>query len=131
MKRKFLAFFMAIVFMIVPYTVTAAEIKEDIVSPQWTYVFDVTVALTPNGYIGGAVSLEGNYDFLLTLRLQEDDGSGWSTRETWTTEGNLSGGIEDYCTLYPDCSYRAKVTVEVYNSLGRVVETVSLYSNTI
>ena len=131
MKRKFMAFFMAIVLLIVPYTVTAADVNEDVVSPKWTYVFDIAVALTPNGYIGGTVSLEGFYDFLLTLQLQEDDGSGWSTRETWTTEGNLSGGIEDYCTLYPDCSYRAKVTVEVYNSLGRVVETVSLYSDVV
>ena len=129
MKRRVISFVMTLFFLVMPCTVFAANIQEDTVSPQWTYVHSIAVALTPNGYIGGTVSLEGNYDFLLTLRLQEDDGSGWSTRETWTTEGNLSGGIEDYCTLYPDCSYRAKVTVEVYNSLGRVVETVSLYSD--
>lgn len=131
MKKRFVAFFMTTVILMMSHTVSAANIQDDLVSPQWTYVYSISVALTPNGYIGAETSLEGFYDFCLTLELQEDTGTKWSTIETWTTEGNLSGGVEDYCDLDSSTTYRAKATVEVYNSLGRVVETVSITSDSV
>ena len=131
MKKKVLAFFMALMLFIIPQTVTANDIDENVITPRWTYVHSISATLTVIGFVSGVVELEDFNDFLLIVQLQEKDGSSWDTIETWSIEGNFSGAIEEYCDLDPDVTYRAKVTAKVFTDLGRLVETVSIYSNTI
>jgi len=129
MRKRLLAFFTAVIFFVMPQVTLAADMNENMITPRWTYVYSISALVTPNGFVGGGVILEDDNDFLLIVQLQEDDGSGWSTIETWSLEGNYSGAIEEYYDLDSDSEYRAKVTAKVFTDLGRLVETVSIYSD--
>lgn len=129
--KKFLSVIMVLIIAVMTMQVTFAAVGNGgTVSPQWTYIDSLSVELTKAGDISGEVILTSGYDFIMTLELQENDGS-WTMVDSWTEEGNMMGSIDETCSLEPGLKHRAKVTVKVYNSAGKVIETATKYSATV
>lgn len=64
------------------------------------------------------------YTAYVEAKLEENDGSGWSTAATWTDKGGLSATVDETHTAQKGCTYRLSVTHKAYNSAGKCVETI-------
>lgn len=65
----------------------------------------------------------------LTVSLQKQSGTGWSTVQSWTGSGSGLAGVEivrDYYVVHG--TYRVCNTATVYSANGTFLETASAYS---
>ncbi len=133
MKRKFTCILIAIVMLVmIPQQIFAHDFSnEGIITPRWTYITKLVSILSDTGSIEAGASVNGSYDIELIAEIQEKDGFSWDTVETWTETTNISVSIEDDYPLDYGVDYRLKVSVKIYNSSGKVIETASKYSSTV
>ena len=97
---------------------------------RYAHISTFSPSISSTGRIRVSLSLYDNLNYSLTLELQEYDGT-WDSIDSWSLDGTGSGTISESCSLESGKKYRAKATVEVYNSSGRVVESTTKYSTSI
>lgn len=121
-----------LVFTFVPQTILA----NDIVSSgeavaRWSYVSSIGVEFYPSGDFSGDASLSTSNKFTLTLTLQNKISGRWEDVDSWSETTQIYSFISDSYELEDGVTYRIKVTVDVYDSADRVIETASKYSSTV
>lgn len=130
MKKK-IAFLLATLAIVsaTSYPVLAAEPlalpNDEIVQPRWSYVDHVGVDLDKYGNIETDVETYNSYRYVVTVELRKSSGG---VVESWQEE---SGDVVTSYDLESGVRYYAKVTVKVYNSSGRVIETATKNSSTV
>lgn len=102
-----------------------------IVSPRYATIrslsADLAISSAGRASCQVEVSLYGSYKREITMYLQNQN-SGWQTVEFWSGAGNVCDG--SYYVLKGD-SYRVKGDLRVYDSSGKLVESATVYSDTI
>nr|WP_295946105.1 hypothetical protein [uncultured Agathobaculum sp.] len=111
------------------FSVSFAADQDDGTMPLYDHIAYIIVSLdiSDSGYAksSGVVSLYPGYNVTLELELQKLD-NGWTTIDSYTGSGSGPEGVYVYLDRYVvHGTYRAKVTIDVTNSAGSVVETVT------
>ncbi len=128
------------VFAAVPaYAADGAENAgtQGVITPQFTYISLLSPGLSINSSgratcMGLASAYDSSHTTWLTVELQKSTGSSWSTIKSWSassTGTSVATVYADYYVVYG--TYRVCATAEVYNAYGTLLESKSLYSNTV
>ena len=99
--------------------------NDEIVQPRWSYLDSVTVSCDRYGNIETDVCVNGGYRYVVTVELRKSNGG---FVDSWQEE---NGDVVASYDLESGVRYYAKVTVKVYNSSGRVIETATKNSSTV
>lgn len=137
MKKRTLSMLLVLVLalgILAPTAYAAVPESEGdyVIQPRYTYIFsimsDLTISSTGRTSDYGYVKMyDSSYTCDLTMELQQKDGS-WNTIKEWTTSGSGTVELDKIWYVLSGYTYRVKVTVDVYNSAGKLVETESAYS---
>ena len=105
------------------------------ISPMYEVIYNVYISLdiSSSGKAScyADVDTSPTYSCDLTVELQEKSGSSWTTIKTWTATDDGAGYTYVDGTWYVlPGAYQLKVTIEVYNSRGVLVEDPIEYSDT-
>lgn len=109
--------------------ISAKDLGDQTITPLWENITLIKAYLDRSGYAEGEVSLvNGNYLYV-RLELQEKNGVRWES----TGDYNVGSGfgdcrVTDYFVLDDGVQYRAKVTVNVYDSSYQLIESDTEYS---
>lgn len=127
--KRFISFLL-ILCCVLP--VSFAADTDDGVMPQYDHIAYVYVVLDINdsGFAQATttVSLYPGYNVSVKLELQQLK-NGWTTIDSYSGSGSGPAGAYVFLDRYvTPGAYRAKVTINVSNSAGAVVETVTEYS---
>ena len=112
----------------------ASYASPDIIEPMYTHTQKIEALLSLSGSTAsaaGRITPSGSYDSKVTVQLQRGKDNKWTTIATWTgscDSGTSKVGGEKAITKGYD--YRVKVTGRVYDSDGKLAETVTKYSST-
>lgn len=109
--------------------VSAKDTADSEISPLWESIIMIGAYLEQSGYAEGAAMLKTNDYVYVRLDLQEKVGSRWVS----TGDYNVGSGfgdcvVTDDFTLEDGVNYRAKVTVNVYDSSYQLIESDTEYS---
>lgn len=96
-----------------------------IVQPRWNNVASLSVTVDKYGNIRSSTRIYSGDSYEITVEPRESNGT---VVETWQEE---NGSISTSYDLESGVRYYAKVTVKVYNSSGRVIETATKNSSTV
>ncbi len=125
--KRILCMLMAVVLLTSGINVFAGE-----VSPRYTgtstIVTDLSISSTGKATCAGTVVLYSGYTATLTMKLQQYNGSYWTTIQTWSTSDSKS--LSKFYYVSSGYSYRVVTSAKVYNSSGTYVETPSVTSAT-
>lgn len=110
------------------------EIRTKEVTPMWTNIMNISAYLSIDSSGTATCSSDliqslSDGSSALVMNLQKLNSGKWSTIATWTKIGS----IECSNIAYEDVAegtYRLSVTGKVYNSLGVLTETATIYSTT-
>lgn len=132
MKRILCLILVMLLVMLSVTPVLAAE-SESVVMPRYSYIAQMYSGLQigklglsacrANCYVEGAASVE------LSAKLQQYNGSTWTTVKTWTATGTDIASISKNYAVYSGYTYRLRVTCAVFNAAGTLIETGTCYSN--
>lgn len=105
------------------------------ISPMYEVIYNVYISLDISSSGKASCYADVNtspaYSCDLTVELQEKSGSSWTTIKTWTATDDGAGYTYVDGTWYVlPGAYQLKVTIEVYNSRGVLVEDPIEYSDT-
>ena len=108
---------------------------QGLITPQFTYISVLTPGLSINSSgiatsAGLASAYNSSHTTILTVELQKS--GGWSTIKSWSassTGTSLAKVEEDYYVVRG--TYRVCATAKVYNASGTLLESQSLYSDTV
>lgn len=89
---------------------------------------DLSISSTGKASCAGVVVLYSGYTATLTMKLQQYNGSYWTTIKSWSTSDSKSLSKSYYVSS--GYSYRVVTSAKVYNSAGTYVETPSVTSVT-
>ena len=133
LKKLAAAVLVPVVLTAAPAHCPAAAPDTGIVSPNYTAIANVDNLLTleSNNNLNcyAYTSVYRSYTAKVTVELQQSNG-GWETIETWTDKGGTSAVVnEDYTAK--SGKYRLKVTHSSYNSSGKLLDSVAVYSDTV
>ena len=102
-----------------------------IVSPRFIAInaFATELSISSGGLATceGTVTVSSGHTCDATLEMQRKEGSTWRTIKTWTSSGRANSFNKSYYVV-SDYSYRLKLTADVYNSNGTLVESSYIYS---
>ena len=112
---------------------TAFAAGTETVMPRYDYVALIGVGLeieyNGRAYCHTGITLHhSTHSCSLTMVLQRNDGSGWDDVKTWSGSGGQDLDIEEYWYVDSGYEYRTKNTIRVYNASGRLIETITTYS---
>lgn len=115
---------------VITYPVMAADTptlpnESSIVQPRYTNISYVGINFDRYGTIKSSVLMLNNLHYVVTVELRETNGT---LVDSWTEEDTDVSASYD---LESGVRYYAKVTVKVYNSSGRVIETATAKSSTV
>ena len=110
---------------------------QGIIMPQFTYISVLIPGLSINSIgtatcAGLASAYNSSHRTILTVELQKSNAGGWSTIKSWSassTGASLAKIEEDYYVARG--TYRVRATAKVYNASGTLLESQSLYSDTV
>lgn len=110
---------------------------QGVIAPQFTYISLLIPGLSIDSSgkatcSGMASAYDNSHTTILTVELQKYTSSGWSTIKSWSASSTgtyVADVYENYYVVYG--TYRVRATAEVYNSYGILLESRSLYSDTI
>jgi len=110
---------------------------QGVVTPQYTYISTLTPGLEVDSLgtatcVGIASAYDSSHTTKLTVELQKSSAGGWSTIKSWSTSAagaSLARIEEDYYVVRG--TYRVCATAKVYNASGTLLESQSLYSDTV
>lgn len=106
-----------------------------LISPMYEVISNIYISLDISSSGKASCFADVNtspaYSCDLTVELQERSGSSWTTIKTWTATDDGTGYtyVDGIWYVTPG-AYRLKVTAEITNSSGRLVEDPVEYSNT-
>lgn len=105
------------------------------ISPMYEVIYNVYISLDISSSGKASCYADVNtspaYSCDLTVELQEKSDSSWTTIKTWTATDDGAGYTYVDGTWYVlPGAYQLKVTIEVYNSRGVLVEDPIEYSDT-
>lgn len=111
---------------------TSSYTTESVVSPQFTYIWQMSAGLGINSsgkaHCSGSVDVASIYTSHLTVSLQKNTDGSWATIKSWTGTGAGLGLIVEGDYYVSQGTYRVCTTAKVYNSSGTLLETESIYS---
>lgn len=108
--------------------------NENIVVPQFTYIWSMSAGLDINSYgkahySGSVIASSDTYTVYLIVSLQKYINNEWLTIESWIDSGSGQSGLIVEGYYYVDNgSYRVCSTAKVYNFSGTLLEKELFYS---
>ena len=78
----------------------------------------------------GSTDVYDGYTAGVIVELQQNTGN-WGTIKTWSSDRAYCATVDEYYTITKGYSYRLKLTHKAYNSSGKLVESITKYSNVI
>lgn len=116
---------------------TTAANPNGLITPKLTYISLLTAELSINSSgkatcKGQASAYDSTHTTMLTVQLQKSNGSSWSTIKSWTASSTgtaVATVDQDYYVVHG--TYRVCATARVYNYSGDLLESKSVYSNTV
>jgi len=130
----FLAMFLAILMTVPAFAAdSGGYTAESVMSPKFTYIWSISAGLdissAGKALCAGSVDASSNsYTAELTVSLQKNTSSGWTTIKSWNGSGSGQGLIVENYYYVSKGTYRVCSTAKIYNSAGTLLETQSLYS---
>lgn len=101
------------------------------IDPRYVAVttFDVGLSISSSGRSActGVVRVVLGHDADVTMELQQKDGNSWETIKDWSDSGR-SVTLDHSWYVAPGHGYRVKLSAEVSDSSGKVVERPVAYS---
>lgn len=110
------------------YNDTATQV-ETTIEPRYIGITNRDCRLSissKNAACSGVATLKSGYSSKLTLTLQKKSSGKWSTVQTWSGSGS---SIRKSCKVSSG-TYHAVLTVKIYNSSGKQVDSFTLTSAT-
>ncbi|HBR01710.1 MAG TPA: hypothetical protein DD738_03785 [Ruminiclostridium sp.] len=112
-----------------------AEVQS-VITPQFTYITFLIPGLSINSAgkatcSGMASAYDSSHTTRLTVKLQKSDAGGWSTIKSWSASATgtyVADVYEDHYVVHG--TYRVCATAKVYNASGTLLESQSVYSDT-
>lgn len=110
---------------------------QGVITPQFTYISLLIPGLSINSSgkatcQGFASAYDSSHTTRLTVELQKFSAGGWSTIKSWyasATGISIAGIEENYYVVHG--TYRVCATAKIYNAFGTLLESKSLYSDTV
>ena len=137
--KRILIFVLSLMFVLqVPVGVFAVELQQDenvVIVPRYiaanTVTSTLSIASKTATCVGSAKAINNNYTISITVKLQKQSGTAWSTVATWTGSGSGTAGARVSGTKSSLASgkYRTNVVAK-FSQNGKVVETVTVNSAT-
>lgn len=110
----------------------AAANASSTVQPRFTYIDEVRANLQVSDWgvacCNGTLIAKVDNPVMLTLRLQEFDGSNWMTIKKWDITGTGSTSAARNYAIYSGFTYRLQVTAYIYDAYGNLLESASAYN---
>lgn len=140
--KKFISIMIAslmLIFCSVPGYAYADNVITDpdmstIISPRFIGISLISADLSINSLgrttcSGSVTPSSDSYTTVLTVKLQKQNGSSWSTIKSWSdTNTGIEGVIIEKHYYVTSGTYRVCSTAKIYNSSGTLLETESIYS---
>ncbi|MBQ5865473.1 MAG: hypothetical protein IIW56_02195 [Oscillospiraceae bacterium] len=132
MKRIF-CLVLAILLVTVSVTPVLAAEGESVVMPRYSYIVEMCSGLQI-GTLGLSACQANCYiqnadHIVLTAKLQQYNGSTWTTVKTWTATGTNYASISKNYAVYSGYTYCLRATCAVFDADGKVIENGTCYSN--
>lgn len=113
-----------------------AVAENDSVQPRYLRIrsFDIAFDISSSGKsscYSKIVTYESTDTIDLTIELQRDGGSGWSTIKTWTGEDTGRISLDKVWYVTSGYEYRLRITAEIYDTNGKLLETQIDYSRSV
>jgi hypothetical protein len=130
--------FMAVFLTVPAYADSTQNVEaQGVITPQFTYISVLTPGLSIDSLgtatcVGLASAYNSSHTTRLTVELQKSGAGGWSTIKSWSASStgiSLAKIEEDYYVVRG--TYRVCATAKVYNASGTLLESQSLYSDTV
>lgn len=110
---------------------------QEVITPQYTYISTLIPGLSIDSSgkatcSGMASAYNSSHTTRLTVELQKSNAGGWSTIKSWSASSTgtyVADVHEDYYVVRG--TYRVCATAKVYNASGTLLESQSLYSDTV
>lgn len=132
MKRVF-CLILALMLVMLSVTPALAAENESSVMPRYSYIGKIYAGLQI-GSLGLSACqancyIENGDHVVMTVRLRQYDGSSWTTVKTWTATDNSYAAISKNYAVPSGYTYCLRVSCNVYDASGILVETGTCYSN--
>lgn len=134
-KRKILSALLVVLLLAAMVPAQAAYIEDDTVQPYFTGLKSGVTAIDINtlgkATCTAAAECREGYTMSVTLYLQENDGTGWSTLRSWSKSGAPIVNITESYYVNTNYSHRTCIYVEIFDSDGNFVEAAMAYSSVV
>lgn len=137
--KKILVTFITVVVLVsslIPCSFAAYEdenLNEEIILPRYEVVNNITISFSISASgradCSATVILPSGYRADLTVELQQKVGSKWDTIHDWKASGRNFVEVSGPWYVPSGYSYQLKVTTEVYDAYGNLVEDPIEYSH--
>ena len=133
MKRVLCLILSVVLLLTITTPVLAAE-NENVVTPRYTHIAMIYSNLSINSATGLTACQADGYaptasSVKLTCKLQQYNGSSWTTVKTWTATGTDIATLSKNYAVYSGYTYRLSASFSVYNASGVLVESGICNSN--
>lgn len=131
--KRILCLILVLMLVMLSVTPALAAENESSVMPRYSYIAQIYAGLQigklglsacqANCYIENGDRVE------ITAKLQQYNGSTWTTVKTWTASGSDYASISKNYAVPSGYTYCLRVTCAVYSASGTLLETGTCYSN--
>ncbi len=106
-----------------------ATARENLIQPRWSYVSELSANISID-WLGvatctGGADTYGSYTVKTVVYLHQYVDSEWDMLKSWSATGISSTGVEGKFAVARGYTYRVTVVAYVYDSNGKILETVS------
>ena len=131
--KRLLCLILALMLVMLSVTPALAMESESAIMPRYSYIAQMYSGLQI-GKLGlsachASCYAEGADSVVLTVRLQQYNGSSWTTVKTWTATGTDIASISKNYAVPSGYTYCLRANCTVYNASGTLLETGTCYSN--
>ena len=131
--KRILCLILVLVLLTLSVTPVLATESESTVMPRYSYIAQLYSGLQI-GTLGLSACRANCYvenadEVVLTAKLQQYDGSTWTTLKTWSATGTSAISISKNYAVPSGYVYCLRVTCAVFNAAGTLIETGTCYSN--
>ena len=131
--KRILCLILVLVLLTLSVSPAMATESESTIMPRYSYITQLYSGLQI-GTLGLSACRANCYvrnadEVILTAKLQQYNGSSWTTLKTWTATGTDIASISKNYAVPSGYVYCLRVTCAVFNEAGTLVETATCYSN--
>ena len=134
-KHKILSALLVVLLLAAMVPAQAAYIEDETAPPYFTGLVmgqtSIDIGTLGKATCTASVQCREGYTMDVTLSLQENDGSGWSTLRSWSKSGTPIVNITESYYVNTNYSHRTCIYVEVSDSNGNFVESAVAYSSVV